>query len=266
MSSLSASNYIVSSGQNLDDIFEKRNSEQDSAQATNYYNTDGQDLNKIFLPKSSSSTAATTTNYKVNGNDLNTIFEALNTSTIGSILIWPSSTAPTDYLLCDGTSYNRSGAYSSLFSAIGTTYGSTSSTAFNVPDFTSNSKTFMSSNYSDVEGGNNSLDLSQNKWNYHTHTIDTSLLDFSHTHTIELQSQFTGAVQSQYFGAMDNESDGDNVLVTQKLDFEKMTLDSQSIQTTATFSQESNSTPSTTTSTIEILNPYITINYIIKYQ
>jgi microcystin-dependent protein len=264
MSSLSASNYIISTGESLDDIFEKKNSQQDEADATYYYNTDGQDLNKIFLPKSSSSTAATTTNYNVNGNDLNTIFEALNTSTVGSILIWPSTSAPDDYLLCDGSSYSTS-TYSSLYSAIGTTYGSTSSTTFNVPDFTSNSKTFMSSTYSDVEGGNNSLDLSQNKWNYHTHTIDTSLLDFSHTHTIELQSQYTGAVESQYFEALDNEG-GSSVLVTQNLDFEKMVLNSQSIQTTATFSQESNNTPSTTTSTIEILNPYITINYIIKYQ
>ena len=265
MSKFSASNYIISSGESLDDIFQKKNSQQQSAQATNYYNTDSQDLNVIFLPKSSSSTAATTTNYKVSGNDLNTIFEALNTSTIGSILIWPSTTAPTDYLLCNGTSYTRTGTYSSLYSAIGTTYGYTSSTTFKVPNFTNNSKTFMSSTYSNYTGGNNSLDLSQNNWNYHNHQIDTTSLDFSHTHTIELQDQYTGAVQSQYFGAMDNEG-GDNVLVTQGLDFEKMVLDSQSNQTIATFSGSSDNTPSSTTSSIEILNPYITINYIIKYQ
>ena len=263
---MSASNYIISSGESLDDIFEKRNSQQDKADATNYYNTDGKDLNVIFLKKSSSSTAATTTNYKVSGNDLNTIFEALNTSTVGSIVIWPSTTAPTDYLLCDGTSYSTTDStYSSLYSAIGTTYGYTSSTTFKVPNFTNNSKTFMSSTYSNYTGGNNSLDLSQNNWNYHNHQIDTTSLDFSHTHTIELQEQYTGAVQSQYFGAMDNE-DGDNVLVTQNLDFEKMVLNSQSNETKVQFSQESNNTPQTTQSTIEILNPYITINYIIKYQ
>jgi microcystin-dependent protein len=260
MSRLTASNYIISSGQSLDDIFEKRNSQQQSAQATNYYNTDSQDLNVIFLPKSSSSTAATTTNYNVSGNDLNTIFEALNTSTVGSILIWPSTTAPTDYLLCDGTSYSTS-TYSTLYSAIGTTYGSGTDT-FNVPDFTNNSKTFMSSTYSDYTGGNNNLDLSQTQWATHNHTITTGNIDFTHTHTITLQSQYTGSIINSTVerGANDNEQ----YLYRSGTDYYQLAQVCNA--TTATFSGSSGQTPSSRDSTIEILNPYITINYIIKYQ
>jgi microcystin-dependent protein len=274
---MSASNYIISTGESLDDIFEKRNSQQQSAQATNYYNTDGQDLNVIFLKKSSSSTAATTTNYNVNGNDLNTFFEALNTSTVGSILIWPTTTAPTNYLLCDGTSYSTS-TYSSLFSAIGTTYGSTSSTTFNVPDFTNNSKTFMSSTYSVVEGGNNNLDLSQSDygigWATHNHTIKTSTIDFTHTHTLEVGSgtQYTGAIGTNYILKINNDGDGNfQFLSGQQLesggqDYQTMTLDSEAVYTNASISGQSDNTPSSRDSTIEILNPYITINYIIKYK
>lgn len=261
---MSASNYIISSGESLDDIFEKRNSQQQSAQATNYYNTDGQDLNVIFLKKSSSSTAATTTNYKVNGNDLNTIFEPLNTSsTVGSIVIWPSTTIPDDYLLCDGSSYSTTDStYSSLYSAIGTTYGS-SSGYFNVPDFTTNSsKTFMSSTYSDYTGGNNSLSLSSFDWATHNHTITTGDIDFTHTHTITLQDQYTGAIINDTVtrGSDDNQK----YLYRSGTDYYQ--LAQQSSARTAEFQGSSAQTPSSTTSTIEILNPYITINYIIKYQ
>jgi microcystin-dependent protein len=262
MSRLTASNYIISSGQSLDDIFEKRNSQQQSAQATNYYNTDSQDLNVIFLPKSSSSTAATTTNYNVSGNDLNTIFEALNTSSVGSIVIWPSTTTPTNYLLCDGTSYSTS-TYSTLYSAIGTTYGSGTDT-FKVPDFTNNSKTFMSSTYSDYTGGNNNLDLSSFDWATHNHTITTGNIDFAHTHSITLQSQYTGAVLD--ITTASNNNDNTEVLYWDYQTSQTYTLLNYSQQTTATFSGSSDQTPSSRTSTIEILNPYITINYIIKYQ
>jgi len=269
MSTFSASNYIASSGQNLDDIFEKRNSQQDKADATNYYNTDGQDLNVIFLPLSSN--VATTTNYKVKGSDLNTIFEALNTSTVGSILIWPTTTAPTNYLLCDGSSYSTTDTkYSSLYSAIGTTYGY-SSGSFKVPNFTNNSKTFMSSTYSNYTGGNNSLDLSQSDygidWATHNHTLDTSSIDFSHSHSISSvgsNTQYTGAVKYVDDYQLRNNQNERFLRIFDQGGLYYLTSNSNS--TTATFDGSSDQTPSTTTSTIEILNPYITINYIIKYQ
>ena len=53
---------------------------------------------------------------------------------IGAISQWGGTTAPSGYLLCDGSSYSRS-AYADLFAIIGTIYGNTSSTTFNVPDF-----------------------------------------------------------------------------------------------------------------------------------
>lgn len=52
---------------------------------------------------------------------------------VGSIIPYAGSTAPTGYLLCDGSAISRS-TYSSLFSVIGTTYGpGDGNTTFNLP-------------------------------------------------------------------------------------------------------------------------------------
>jgi microcystin-dependent protein len=53
---------------------------------------------------------------------------------VGSIIMYGAAAAPTNWLLCDGTAVNRT-TYADLFSAIGTTYGSgNGSSTFNVPN------------------------------------------------------------------------------------------------------------------------------------
>jgi microcystin-dependent protein len=55
----------------------------------------------------------------------------------GGIIAYAGATAPTGFLMCDGAAISRA-AYSSLFSAIGTTYGiGDNTTTFNVPDYRS---------------------------------------------------------------------------------------------------------------------------------
>jgi microcystin-dependent protein len=52
----------------------------------------------------------------------------------GGIILWPTDTAPSGFLLCSGQAVNRT-TYATLFALIGTTYGvGDSSTTFNVPD------------------------------------------------------------------------------------------------------------------------------------
>ena len=54
---------------------------------------------------------------------------------IGTLIDFAGTSAPTDYLLCDGSAVNRT-TYASLFSAIGETWGvGDGSTTFNIPDF-----------------------------------------------------------------------------------------------------------------------------------
>lgn len=52
----------------------------------------------------------------------------------GVMLPYGGTSAPTSYLLCDGTSYLRAD-YPALYAAIGTAFGTADSTHFNVPDF-----------------------------------------------------------------------------------------------------------------------------------
>jgi microcystin-dependent protein len=60
---------------------------------------------------------------------------AANSPPTGSILMWPTATAPTGFLLCAGAAVSR-GTYAALFAIIGTTYGAgDGTTTFNVPSF-----------------------------------------------------------------------------------------------------------------------------------
>ena len=57
-------------------------------------------------------------------------------SPTGSILMWPTSSAPSGYLICDGSAIDRS-TYNGLFSILGTAFGiGDGSTTFNLPDYT----------------------------------------------------------------------------------------------------------------------------------
>jgi microcystin-dependent protein len=51
----------------------------------------------------------------------------------GAILAFGSLSAPTGFLVCDGSSYLR-GTYPALFAVLGTSFGSADGTHFNVPD------------------------------------------------------------------------------------------------------------------------------------
>ena len=53
---------------------------------------------------------------------------------VGGILVWPTTTAPSGFLVCDGSAISRT-TYFELFDLIGTTFGSgDGSTTFNLPN------------------------------------------------------------------------------------------------------------------------------------
>lgn len=69
------------------------------------------------------------TNTPINANNLNQIINLT-----GFIQMFAGNTAPTGWLMCDGSAISRT-TYSDLFTVIGTTYGSgDGSTTFNLPD------------------------------------------------------------------------------------------------------------------------------------
>lgn len=101
----------------------------------------------------------------------------------GGILMYGASSAPSGYLLCDGSAVSRS-TYAALFSAIGTTYGSgNGSTTFNVPDFRQRFPMGLAvSGTGSTLGGNGGSVDHVHAGPSHTHTIA------AHTHTVPAHS------------------------------------------------------------------------------
>ena len=71
----------------------------------------------------------------INATNLNNIENGIATANItGSITMYAGATAPDGWLICDGSAVSRT-TYADLFSVIGTTYGSgDGSTTFNIPN------------------------------------------------------------------------------------------------------------------------------------
>ena len=67
--------------------------------------------------------------------NIQTQFNNLVTIPAGVITQFGGATAPTGWVLCDGTAYSRTVTYNNLFTAVGITYGGgDGSTTFNVPN------------------------------------------------------------------------------------------------------------------------------------
>tara|TARA_B100001287_G_scaffold101106_1_gene85060 strand:+ start:31074 stop:33101 length:2028 start_codon:yes stop_codon:yes gene_type:complete len=68
--------------------------------------------------------------YKASQSD---IVGSIQTIPVGTVVPFAGTTAPSGWLLCDGSSQLRT-TYSTLFTSIGTTYGADTSQTFNLPD------------------------------------------------------------------------------------------------------------------------------------
>jgi microcystin-dependent protein len=94
----------------------------------------------------------------------------------GSILIFAGTTAPTGWLLCDGSAVTRT-RYSVLFGVIGTTFGAgDTTTTFNVPDLRQKTVVGVGTNTTNNyalggTGGEENHTLTVNEIPAHTHEI-----------------------------------------------------------------------------------------------
>jgi len=111
-----------------------------------------------------------------------------NAGLTGEIKMWGVSSAPTGYLLCDGSAISRT-TYAALFAVYGTTFGSgNGTTTFNVPDFRDRMPIGAGSTYALAATGGSA-----------TTTISTSNLP-SHTHTFSATSGSMSANASHQHG------------------------------------------------------------------
>jgi microcystin-dependent protein len=103
----------------------------------------------------------------------------------GSVLSYITSTPPTGWFICDGSSKSRT-TYSSLFSVIGTTFGSVDGTHFNVPDLRgrttigSGQGVGLTNRAIGNSGGEETHTLTAGEMPSHGHDIS----DNGHTHTV----------------------------------------------------------------------------------
>jgi microcystin-dependent protein len=105
-----------------------------------------------------------------------TAFVIASVGPTGHMLLWPTATAPTGFLLCAGTAVSRS-TYAALFAVIGSTYGAgDGSTTFNLPNFNNRSPIGAG----DLYAANAQVGSKDAVVVSHTHT----LTDPGHAHTV----------------------------------------------------------------------------------
>lgn len=172
---------------------------------------------------------------------------------VGSLMMWSTATAPSQWLLCDGSAVSRN-LYASLFNVIGTTYGTgDGSTTFNVPDMRGRLPRGVSGSYALAStGGADTVNLIATDLPYHAH----NLTDPGHSHTLNNAAQ-----NNQFFNGLagtNRQSEiasslGATDTATTGITVEPSLLDGSGNPVLPGDRTE-----------VNIRNPYLTVNYIIK--
>ena len=191
--------------------------------------------------------------------------------TVQTGMILPFSAAagsiPTGYLNCDGAAVSRS-TYSALFALVSTTYGSgNGSSTFNVPNLASRMMIGKSGTYSlGATGGattdsftpSGSISVTVNN-----HTLTTSEIP-AHNHLI---THAGGGISANYFhptyGASISFGDNNTSIATNPF----YTYPSACMSDTgggAGHNHGASGSFSGSAGTVDVLNPYISLNFIIK--
>lgn len=155
----------------------------------------------------------------------------------GSIVMWPTASAPTGYLLCDGTAVSRS-TYSTLFTLFGTTFGTgDGSTTFNLPNYTNRMP--YGTTIGSTGGSADAVVVT------HTHTATSTVTDPGHHHLGSVYNYYNGSTGGGGYVSGINQSTA--------------TTDSTTGITVATTNASAG-----VSGTNANLPPYLGINFIIK--
>jgi len=160
---------------------------------------------------------------------------------VGEIKMWGTASAPTGYLLCDGTAVSRT-TYAALFAIIGTTFGTgDTTTTFNLPDYRGRMPIGVSGSYAlAATGGAATTTLITANLPSHTHPIT----DPGHTHGLTNLATYSDTVS------------GGGITIQTRANSPN-TTNSATTGITATDATGSGTAATT-------ISPYLAINFIIK--
>jgi len=178
----------------------------------------------------------------------------------GTILIYSLITLPSGYLTCDGSAISRS-IYLDLYNVIGTKYGfGDGITTFNLPNFSNRAP--VQGNSLAETGGSNSITIQTTNLPEHTHNPTFS----ADTHKHELNYEYQEQTYDSFYYLQNLTTGGDNDSDIQNgIDpaAEVLSLPATTSEARLTIENSTNSYgPSTS---INIQNSQISLNYIIKY-
>lgn len=149
----------------------------------------------------------------------------------GSIIAYSTTTAPTGWLLADGSAVSRT-TYANLYAVIGTSYGvGDGSTTFNLPDLRGRTIVMASSTQTATSSNNRANLGATGGATTHTQTVNELA---PHTHTVDA----IGSADNNFFGSGASAAIGTNG---------------------ATAASAGGGVA------FNILDPYIVLNYLIKY-
>ncbi len=154
----------------------------------------------------------------------------LNGGPIGAIIIWPTVSAPTNHLICDGSAVSRN-TYADLFTVLSTAYGvGDGATTFNLPNL--KGKVPVGYNASDTD-----FDAIGETGGEKTHTMTEAEL-VAHNHRTPAGQEGGGAA----FGSQAWSSGS------------------------ATYGTYGDSEDTGSGTPFNVMQPYITLNFCIRYQ
>lgn len=165
---------------------------------------------------------------------------------IGSVHMWTALTPPTDYLFCDGSAISRT-IFSGLYQVIGITFGAgNGSTTFNLPNAGGRSIRGTDGGFNlGVRAGFDTVQLAPDNLPVHSHT----LTDPSHQHSAVFQG--TGFASA----------DGGN---GNRCNFPGTTEPALTGITVNPSILDSNNNPVVGSQPIDITNPFLVLNFIIR--
>jgi microcystin-dependent protein len=211
----------------------------------------------------------------ITNDDRDLEIDGLRFMPVGSITCYAGDIAPTGWLLCDGAEKSQT-TYSRLYSVLGSKYGAASTGHFKLPNMTNKFPLGKSSsNTLGHTGGSNTVTLLEANMPAHTHTVTVdsagthshTATDSGHTHTYDdaYFAENRGAgYPNDKFGTSAG-TDSDNSFYYRSGPVTNTGHANISVDNNGSHSHSATIDSTGSGSSFDVTNPYIVLNYIIRY-